>query len=223
MGDSTEKAGDGEFEFSDGSPENNLSDEEANALAESLVSGCFSDYEAAKRDRAEEVKHEFERNKAQILELIKQPDAVVVKENGKIIGVGDVAHVTCPDYMGRPVCIFRNGTVLPECRGLKIFSRMADLLIEKGKRIYPPNAIFTVCTRNPIVKETFKKRGYNEISLSDFDTMTQLSPKSEEELERRMANEKDGWCVLISDSVPITKRVGRVRGLVGHVLSKFRH
>ncbi len=214
MEDSAEKADGGSFEFLDGSPENELSDEEANALAESLVSGYFSDYEAAKRDKAEEVKHEFERDKACILELIKEPDAVVVKEDGKIVGVGDVVHVTCPDYMGRPVYIFRKITVLPEYRGKKIFSRMVDLLVEKGRAICPPNAIFTVCTRNPIVKETFKKRGYNEISLSDFDTMTQLSP--------RTVNEQDGWCALVSDSIPVAGKVGRVRRSLRQVLSKFR-
>jgi hypothetical protein len=210
------------FEFSDGDSENELTNEESSALADSLVSGYFEDYEDAKKNRPDDVEKVLERDKAEMFELVKDPNSIVAKENGKIVAVGQIVKVRCPDFQGKPIYMFGKMTVLPEHRKRKIFSHMTDLLVKKGEDLYP-NAIFSVCTRNPVVKKEFASHGYEEVSLGEFGDMGQFPP-TKERLKQDEELEKDGWGVMISEieknPSPVQTGKDLARGLIRRVLRR---
>ena len=226
MADSIDKVMGG-VEFCDGGEGVEIDGINIAELADSLVSGYFENYSEARVARFTEVNGCLERAFKELEKISRSSNSVIVRNGeGKVIGIGGVEKINCPDFRGRPVVMFTKLTVLPEVRSQGIFKEIVRRLREKAK-IGWPNGVFVVMTRNPIVKKRFLAEGFFSIGARNIESLT--SNGSVSVLDSRTAGrmreiEAEGWDVFCS-GVPV-KEIPDVKlaeenssGSVGRVCS----
>lgn len=210
-----------------GNEANKVSDDEARALAEALVSAMDK---GSKYTQKYDVNLKIDSVTGNIKKRAKDPNTIFLRDGDRIVGVASIDNLN-REFKGRPALEMTVLVILPEYRE-KGLSR--DLFKERFNIIEDeyPNAVIFVATRNQMVKDKYLERGFVETDYAKY------SDFKREGLPKRKIDERteDGWSAYVSDpgfneyttssarklvdmtSTHIRRRVRNIGGLIRRII-----
>jgi hypothetical protein len=189
----------------DGSDVNDIVD-----LSRNLIQSFFGDPQSedfnGRSEDDEEVRSAIDRRIQKISEMIKSSDAIVAMDGKKIVAVSGFERCgNMPD--GREILQRCNVSVLPKYRGRKINGEMYGKSMKRIEEKYP-NAVLMGFSRNDVIIDVSKSRGYSVISYGEYQRLTgqNFSPKVARELKA------DGYVALMKDPLSSEGRFSQISG-----------
>ncbi len=150
-----------QFEFRNGGSDVIASDEDLSLLAETLVKETFE---------PSEFDEYFPGKLAEFKELIKQPEASLLFDGEKLIGIGKSVLQREGTQAQKPIVEIKRVTVSPNYQGKGLGSILTLQLHQDILSKHPKGVIFSIISRHEKAKSVLN-HGYRQISHEEYFEM----------------------------------------------------